>query len=295
MGFEDMKDINGTFSLKDQEFALLVKRFGHSHTTPLHNHDGFEIVYVERGFSMHSVDGITSLLIPGDILILAPWTYHEYWKSINNFVYNCIFYTDILESDLPYLSELPLLDMLLSISQTSGGNQENRCMTLHVNPLIRQEALSLLKAMEKEIETRLDGWKIKAKALLVEFLILLSRSYTGNIKSAAERKSGYAQPIFEILRMLESSAGQKISIEQIAHRAGFTSEHFSRTFKKITGLPPSTYILTMKIADAAEKLMTTGDSVSQIAESVGFTDLNYFSRVFKQETGKSPSDFRKMV
>lgn len=273
---------------------MLVQRFDHAPKVSMHNHECFEIVYVEQGFAMHRAGETSSLLIPGDVLLLPPWISHEYWKSINNHVYNCMFYTEILNDDLTQLVELPLLDLLFNITQNEGKESDGY-IKFHVMPSIRQEALGILKTMERELAFRLDGWKLRSKSLLVEFLVLLSRSYTGKIKSSSEKKSGYAQPIFDILQALESSIEQKLSIEQLANRAGFSSEHFSRTFKKITGLSPSTYMLTMKVAAAAEKLLITDSSITQIAESVGFTDLNYFSRVFKQETGKTPSDFRRVL
>lgn len=204
-----MKDINGTMSLADEDFALLVKRYGHSHITPMHNHDWFEIAYVEQGFSMHSVEGTSSLLIPGDILIVAPWTYHEYWKSINNYVYNCMFYPDILESDLLNLAKLPLLELFFNKPRVNSGNKLSRCVSFHVNLTLRQEVLDILKKMEKETEKKPEGWKIKAKALLVEFLVLLSRSYTGKIEPSQAKKTGYAYPIFEVLQTLESSINEK--------------------------------------------------------------------------------------
>ena len=55
------------------------------------------------------------------------------------------------------------------------------------------------------------------------------------------------------------------------------------------------YILAIRINKAESLLLTTDMNITEIAISSGFTDANYFSRVFKKETGKSPSKYREQA
>ena len=53
-------------------------------------------------------------------------------------------------------------------------------------------------------------------------------------------------------------------------------------------------MIAARRVQAAKKLLASGDlPVSAIAEEVGFSDYNYFTRIFKSQTGMSPRDFRK--
>ena len=64
--------------------------------------------------------------------------------------------------------------------------------------------------------------------------------------------------------------------------------------KKLSGGQTVTQMIAGRRIQAAQKLLVSGDlPVSAIAEEVGFSDYNYFTRIFKSQTGMSPRDFRK--
>ena len=68
-----------------------------------------------------------------------------------------------------------------------------------------------------------------------------------------------------------------------------------RTFKKITGFGFSNYIATRKITIAKSLLRFSDLQVNTIALELAYQDSNYFCRIFKKDTGMTPSDYRKVV
>ena len=66
-------------------------------------------------------------------------------------------------------------------------------------------------------------------------------------------------------------------------------------FKKYTGVPPVQYHLDLKILRAKEMLLYTDKSIKEISFEMGFQSIYYFSRVFKNKLGISPSEIRKSV
>lgn len=68
---------------------------------------------------------------------------------------------------------------------------------------------------------------------------------------------------------------------------------FYHKVKGVTGCGPKTYMRIMRMKKAAELLSTTDKLVSEIAYTVGFSDPLYFSKAFKAQFGKSPSDYQK--
>ncbi|MDU0355126.1 AraC family transcriptional regulator [Paraglaciecola aquimarina] len=101
------------------------------------------------------------------------------------------------------------------------------------------------------------------------------------------------QSLLPALTMINENVVNAPDVKEMAEAANFTPEHFSRKFKAAFNISPKRYILQKRIALAKQKLLLANVNVEQIAEQCGFCDIFYFSRVFKQEIGLSPSAFRK--
>jgi transcriptional regulator GlxA family with amidase domain len=71
--------------------------------------------------------------------------------------------------------------------------------------------------------------------------------------------------------------------------------YFRKMFKKYTGVPPVQYHLDLKVLRAKEMLLHTDKSVKEVSYAMGFKSIYYFSRVFKNKLGASPSEMRKTM
>lgn len=91
---------------------------------------------------------------------------------------------------------------------------------------------------------------------------------------------------------MEENLEKRLSLEQIAHYTGYSSSHFSSLFRQATGQSPLAYFNRLKIERACQLLANTNMHINQICHKVGFDDAYYFSRLFKQQTGLSPKQFR---
>jgi YesN/AraC family two-component response regulator len=83
-----------------------------------------------------------------------------------------------------------------------------------------------------------------------------------------------------------------IQQEEVARAANMSRGYFSLCFKDIVGKAFSDYVRSVKIDKAQELLRMTNKPVYWIAEQLGFQDEKYFSRIFREQTGKTPSEFR---
>ncbi len=93
----------------------------------------------------------------------------------------------------------------------------------------------------------------------------------------------------------ETYTDANISVVELAEKAGMSEVHFRRCFRKIYKVSPQEYITALRITYAKECLQFSGHSMEEIAKSSGFPDPGYFSRVFKQKTGFTPSEYRKQI
>lgn len=88
---------------------------------------------------------------------------------------------------------------------------------------------------------------------------------------------------------------QKISVQDVADRLHLNPSYFSHLYVKETGQHFSDYLMEYRIEKSKELLMSTNMSVGEVAETVGYDDQRYFSRIFRRMTGMNPTEFRKNV
>ncbi|MEK4273988.1 AraC family transcriptional regulator [Paenibacillus sp. FSL R7-0026] len=96
-----------------------------------------------------------------------------------------------------------------------------------------------------------------------------------------------------ILAYIDSNIEENISVQDLAQIAYMHPNYFIRFFKQQIGVPPILYITGKKIDKAKELLTCTPNTITAIAEHLGFSDLYYFSRQFKKHTGLTPTEYRK--
>lgn len=92
---------------------------------------------------------------------------------------------------------------------------------------------------------------------------------------------------------IEEHLGEELSIEQICEDLKLSRTRLYEIFKKELKTGIAKYILRRRMHRAKKLLKTTEASIPEISMAVGFTDYNYFSRVFKKVYGKSPKSYRK--
>lgn len=83
------------------------------------------------------------------------------------------------------------------------------------------------------------------------------------------------------------------AIADLAAQAGYSPDHFSRVFRDIMGQSPRDYLVNARIDRARQLLSESSLTVSQVADALGYRDVYFFSRQFKQRTGQSPTQYRK--
>ena len=96
-----------------------------------------------------------------------------------------------------------------------------------------------------------------------------------------------------VIEYIHDNLDKPITIGKLAKLASLNSTYFSNLFTKLIGIPPVQYINKRRIEKAQQLLLTTNDTLYQIALEIGFDDEYYFSRLFKKHVGLSPDHYRK--
>jgi AraC-like DNA-binding protein/ligand-binding sensor protein len=93
-------------------------------------------------------------------------------------------------------------------------------------------------------------------------------------------------------RYVEDHFRDRLSVEDVAKKAGLSPSHFSTVFRKATGQTFVEHVQRRRVEEAKSLLAGTPKTVTEICFQCGFTNLTYFNRVFRRWTGASPRQYR---
>ena len=95
--------------------------------------------------------------------------------------------------------------------------------------------------------------------------------------------------VADILLFMEENLTEPLDFDSLAEQFGFSVNYLRKLFRDATGLSPVKYLNRLRITRACAYMQQEHLSAREAAERVGFVDMNYFSRTFKQVMGCSPS------
>ncbi len=144
----------------------------------------------------------------------------------------------------------------------------------------------LFREVVHEFYLKKPFWQTTATSLFLQFLTVVAR------KASAQVPPRQSPEIDEVIKYMHRHCESNHPISFYASMCHLSEGRFSHAFKDITGLPPKQYLLKIKVETACRLLSSTSLTPSDIAASVGIEDINYFGRLIKKQTGKTPGQLR---
>lgn len=108
-----------------------------------------------------------------------------------------------------------------------------------------------------------------------------------------QKNTDISKPVQTCCDYIRMHICEKISLQDLALVSGYSEYYLSRKFKKETGMPPTEFINHEKVEYAKLLLSTTPDSIQYISDTLNYCSRSYFSSVFQEHTGISPSEYRE--
>mgnify|MGYP001029682921 CR=1 FL=1 len=177
----------------------------------------------------------------------------------------------VLSSKSMYLLYQDFLQMIFAILQRKG---------LQANQVFADTLLAV--SSEYELRTLSD---LEERMLYIIEVVHNSIHIREENMTIVEKVKRY---------IAESIHDQHLSREDIANHVFLNPDYLTRVFKKETGMSISDYLQQTRIEYAKELLLNTDQSVSEVANASGYSNLSYFSSIFKKFTGSSPGEYRKL-
>jgi YesN/AraC family two-component response regulator len=215
--------------------------------------------------------------------------------SMQKLFNECIIYEEKLIHALKS-GNIPSLRLLMH-DMVRYWKEENHPSETIIN-IIKYQYLSASKELKAMLRLNWEGsfdrafsvspsWEKLCEALLELFAGLLSDQET---MCRAE----------DMMKMIDKYIcdyyAEHITNQTLSKRFGFVPSYISKLFREYKGLSPGEYLTQVRIAKAIELITHTKNvNVYNIAQAVGFSDPSYFSRLFKQQTGLLPTEYREFA
>ena len=155
----------------------------------------------------------------------------------------------------------------------------------------------LASSLARLLETarrELEGDREAAKASLATASTILQSEIERHSGAHGSKPGALAGwQITRVRAFIERNLHHTIHTRDLSAVAQRSPAHFSRSFKRAFGEPPHAYVVRRRLEKACHLMITSSDSLSDIALSVGFSDQAHLCRLFRQAFGESPSSWRR--
>ena len=133
------------------------------------------------------------------------------------------------------------------------------------------------------------------KARLLGLLAVLLRRFQDAdvMRWQFERRRQMAQRFSKLLEHLRDPEARRLPLGDAARMCGMSTASFTRSFKQVAGMPYLSYVMHLRLGEAARLLRVGDRSIAEIADQMGFSDQSHFDRRFKRAFGATPSQFKR--
>lgn len=265
-------------SFNPRVLYVLKRRFSNQSVATYHCHDFASLIYVISGSCTYNIDNQLYPVKKGDIIICNPGVYHgrilEEEEEIHEFH---VGFGNISIKNLPK-DCLIQPDACPVVSMIKYEQEFSKCY----NDLIAEQ------------EKGDPGCDLVVKTLVMRLIVIFLKE-TYYIEKGANN-GVYSFEYYEkndlvtsIVSFMNENYMQNISLDKIAKNMYLSPVYISRIFKEETGESPINYLIKVRLSRAKELLEEGRLPIKSVAESVGYGDAYYFSKLYKKHFGCPPS------
>jgi AraC-like DNA-binding protein len=284
---EDSRVIREITPLMGKDALYIADRRKKEFTYPIHNHEVFELNFVEHAPGVRRIVGDSNEVISDyDLVLITSPDLEHVWEQ-NTCVSDDIreitvqFYLDM--SDDGFLSRNPFYSLRKMLKEARKG------LAFPMSAIMRvYQQLDTLSSVK-------DGFYavMQFMTILYELSRCTGARTLATSSFAKVEVESDSRRVLKVKNYIAKNYMDEIRLNTLADIAGMSPSAFSRFFKLHTGRNLSEYIIEMRLGYASRMLVDTAKSIAEISFQSGFNNLSNFNRIFKKKKGCSPSEFRE--
>jgi AraC-like DNA-binding protein len=230
----------------------------------------YNFIWIERGRAVWIIEEKPHELVPGDLVIVPPGVPHRAHSTTRRMTLGSIH----VQLTLPGGQDV--FEVLVPA----------RMRHVRRNSKLAGYLRASLAEWDREDHAQ-TMLMLKNWAPLVTLELLRYDAAQGTLK-----QRDVDPLVAELLDELNHRINHETTLDDLADWSGFSPQHLNRLFRRVLGVTPLQYLARMKMEEAASLLADDRWTVAAIARKLGMDDPYYFSRLFKQHFGRSPSQYR---
>ena len=249
-------------------------------------HDFYELLFVEEGVYSIMVDGELFELRAGECILHPPLAFHigESGRSDEAVIRIISF-----ESDSPELSKISRRAMKASAAARELFLRANEIGLRSFFFPGTEDGMRGMKLISGVNPYSLQRMKKSLELALVE--LISGEDCMGSQLSNSENfKKERGTALSEFLRM---NISRSLTLGEISDAMAVSVSTLKKISTEAFGVSPISYFITLKISAAKRMIRESGLTFTEISERLGFTSVHYFSRLFKKETGMTPTEYAR--
>lgn len=257
----------------------------------LHWHAHMEVIIVRKGQALFYIDSQPIEAKQGDVVFVPGGSLHVgYSQNDDEIALDCIVFNAGLFQEW--------LNDSLHVQLVSRYLEGEEHFPLLVSSLDRykDELSHQLDAIIKELEQKEPGYQLVVKAKLYAWLVQLAR-LNGKQASLSTQEPYFANRdrFKQLIEWVKLHYAEKPTVKQAARMVGLDPFYFCKQFKKLTGRTFIEFVNICRVTEAERMLKYSEATVGEIAIQIGCENAAYFTKLYKQYMGMTPSDARKHV
>ncbi|MBQ1702207.1 MAG: helix-turn-helix domain-containing protein [Prevotella sp.] len=282
---DERRIIHEISPLMSKDVLYIADRRKKEFTYPIHNHEVYELNFVENASGVRRIVGDSSEVIGNYdlVLITSPdlehvWEQHQ-CVSDNIREITIQFYFHL--NDDNFFGRNPFKSIHKMMDKAKKGLCFPLGAIMKVYPML--DSLSSVK----------DSFYAVTQFFTILYELSKCDSYT--LASSSYSKivdTDDSKQIMKVKNYINDNYRDEIRLSVLASIAGLSPSAFSRFFKLHTGKKLSDYIIDIRLGYASRMLVDTNLSISEISYDCGFNNLSNFNRIFKRKKGCTPKAFR---
>ncbi len=241
----------------------------------LHTHEYYELVIVSEGAVVHHLNDAQTVMQKGAACLIRPQDKHKLVAYQNQSV-----------QTITFMVKPAYMQALLAFYELEELNSHSD-LSFTLNPIQLNSMVQNTLVIQSMVFSDLKEKETRCRLLFAELISILINQKIVKLKKMPEC-------VIQLLETLSNPLLREVSIKKdLASTANYSYSNVLRIFKKYTGYTISQYIQTTKINYAMELLKNSDMRIIEIAETIGYDSIANFNRLFKRNTGLTPTEFRK--